>query len=451
MFFLSANKIRRIGLKCFGSFIEHGILGRKLQMICFLSQGEDNGYKVKRREWEEAYSNIEKKYTEIRLHRLWSTRIGEYVPRYLVALEDSQKNAKNGKLDVFVLSDCNNHNSRLSRIMSRYISIIDKENVDFWTYVLRRFPKVESYRFWEDYSERNKGRLFYSATTEHYFDLTQEEQEEGECKMVQMGVHEPFICVSSRDSTYLSHVCRDVDCRYHDCRDSDINKLKLAAEYCQDREIGMVRLGRDVGTKVNFKGCIDYANEYYDELMDIVLAKKCKFFVGDSHGLCSLPMVLNRPVALKNVVPAFVESFGSYPQNPENLMIFKKYFLKKENRFLSVAEMMKIDKIVKAGGTESYLQLGIEVVENSEEEILDLVSEMNERLDGNWRETPEDVKLQLEFKRLLTDWCKQEGLEEKIICIGKVGTKFLRKNSYLLPNTDCSQGEFRDKSEIGDR
>ena len=175
MFFWSANKIRRIGLKCFGPFIEYGILGRKLQMIYFLSQGEDSGYKVKRREWEEAYSNIEKKYTEIRLHRLWSTRIGEYVPRYLVALEDSQKNAKNGILDVFVLSDCNNHNSRLSRIMSRYISIIDKENVDFWTYVLRRFPKVESYKFWEDYSERNKSRLFYSATTEHYFDLTQEE------------------------------------------------------------------------------------------------------------------------------------------------------------------------------------------------------------------------------------------------------------------------------------
>ena len=74
----------------------------------------------------------------------------------------------------------------------------------------------------------------------------------------------------------------------------------------------------------------------------------------------------------------------------------------------------------------------IEVVENSAEEILDLVTEMNARLDGEWNETEEDIELQNKFQELYKQWYEQEGYSENAVLRAKVGALFLRKNPFLL-------------------
>lgn len=412
------------------SLLKYGFLGKRKQMEYYLSWEENTGYNVNKKKWEDTLQEIKKKYKEIRVHRLWSTRIGEYLVRYLPALEDSIKNAENGILDVFVLTDCVNHNSRLSKIMGRKIHIIDETNVDMWQYILLHFSNVKFYQYWNDYSIKKNDRLYFAEKTVQYFDLLEEEINEAWKKMKIMGLHGSFVCMSSRDSKYLATIEPEYDCSYHDYRDTDVNKFALSADYLSDKEITVVRMGRYVQDKVNFNNCIDYANEYYDELLDIVLAKECKFYVGDSHGLCFLPMILNRPVAFKNYIPVFLDS-ESYPFNPNNLFIFKKYYKKNEKRFLSVKEMMQIEKIVRYDG-HKYAEFGIEIVENSAEEILDLVMEMNARIDGEWVETPEDIVLQEKFQTIYKEWCMQQNYKESATLHMKAGTMFLRKNPFLL-------------------
>lgn len=416
----------------FGFLIKKGMIGRKQQVENILSQ-ENMGLGIRRREAKQLYTKIAKQYTEIRLHRLWSTRIGEYVPRYLTAVVDAERNNRRGILDVFVLTDCVNHNSRLSQIIGRKICLIDENNADIWEYVLCHFPRVEFTKYWNDYSERNKDRLLKPNQTIRYFKLTEEEKKEGEDKKKLMGLQGPFVCAQSRDAVYLSVIAPTVDYSYHDYRDTDINRLNLSANYLSEKGIAMVRMGRYVEGKAEFNNCIDYANEYYDELMDIVLTRECKFFVGDNCGLCVLPMVSNVPVALKNVVPAFYDVWGTYPQNPQNLFIFKKYYSKHKNRLLSIKEMMKIEKMI-AGKNRGpmYAKLGIELVENSAEEILDLVKEMNARIDGEWIETEEDIQLQKKYQSILKEWCKQKDIKTNAVFHGKVGAAFLRNNQFLL-------------------
>lgn len=416
----------------FLEFVErHGIFGRKRQVISCLSCGRYAGYNIKKKEWIQFYEMIQKQYTEIRLHRLWSTRVGEYGARYLAAVEDAQRNAAKGILDVFILSDCVNDNTRLSEIMGRNIHIIDKTNIDKWKYTLSRFPNVEFNKYWNDYEKTPKDVLLLSQNTFQYLQLTEEEEKEGQYKQKKMGLYAPFVCASSRDSAYLATIDSTYNWHYHDYRDSDINHLDRSAKYLAEKGITMVRMGRAVKDKVNFSNCIDYANQYYDELMDIFLMRECKFFVGDTSGVIFFPMALNRPCAFKNYVPSFIDGLEGLPYNPQNLRIFKKYYSLKENRFLSIREMMQIEKKCTFYGNK-YAELEIEMVENSSEEILDLVKEMNSRLDGEWRDTEEDVELQKKYQAIFNEWCAQEHLNENGIYHGRVGAMFLRKNSFLL-------------------
>jgi hypothetical protein len=65
-------------------------------------------------------------------------------------------------------------------------------------------------------------------------------------------------------------------------------------------------------------------------------------------------------------------------------------------------------------------------VENTSEEIKDLVVEMDERIKGTWQSTPVDDELQRRFQAL---WLPGEVDRE---CPVRIGTEFLRQNRHLL-------------------
>lgn len=419
---------------------KHGIFGRKEQVKFFLRRHIDAEWvwkDVDQAEAKQLCREICKQYSEIRLHIITqSDRIGEYISRYLVAVEDSNNNAEKGILDVFFLSDYINHNSRLTTIMGRNIHIIDERNIDIWGFVLAHFPKVELYKYLSDYSVRKfLERSLDPQNTAQYLWLTPEEEEEAKRKKELMGIHDTYVCVSSRDASYLATAQPDVDNSYNDYRDSDINNIDLAANYLADKQIMTVRMGRYVRDKADLGNCIDYANKYYDELMDIALMKECKFYVGDASGLAVIPETLNVPCALKNVVPIFLDGWRAVPQNPLNLFIFKKYYSKGKNRFLSISEIVEIDQIVTQCGNDinkKYVELGIEIIDNSAEEILDLVMEMNARLDGEWVETEEDIELQNKYRGIFNQWVERWHYDQCAVLQANIGALFLRKNSFLL-------------------
>ena len=74
-----------------------------------------------------------------------------------------------------------------------------------------------------------------------------------------------------------------------------------------------------------------------------------------------------------------------------------------------------------------YEQLGIEIVENTPEEIKALAVEMDERLKGTWQTTKEDEELQRRFWSIYRPHSLFHGT-----ILAHIGAEFLRQNRELL-------------------
>ena len=107
------------------------------------------------------------------------------------------------------------------------------------------------------------------------------------------------------------------------------------------------------------------------------------------------------------------------------LIIFKKFYLKNEKRFMSFQEMLSFE----FGGFDTnniFTNLGLELIENTTEEILAVTIEMDDRLNKTWVSNPEDEELQKQFWSLYGPGkLKSPNL--------RIGAIYLRNNKNLLP------------------
>ena len=128
---------------------------------------------------------------------------------------------------------------------------------------------------------------------------------------------------------------------------------------------------------------IDYAARFRvqcedPEFADVDLQAHSKFFVGCTAGICYLSHIFNVPIAWVNMIP-----LAECGRLDHDLFILKKYRHSREERFLTFPEMVDRgadwsrlwhDKL------QAYKEEGIEFVDSTAEEILDLVKEMPARL-----------------------------------------------------------------------
>ena len=186
----------------------------------------------------------------------------------------------------------------------------------------------------------------------------------------------------------------------------------------------MIRVGSIVGDlmKTDNPKIIEYAhNGYRTELLDIFLPANCYFFVGCGSGPDFIPIAFKRPEVFVNI--SQLEGITSWSSNC--LIIFKKPWIKQGKRFMALREVMELG-IGRINRTYELENMGIELVENSPEEILDVVIEMDERLKGTWENSEEDEELQRRFWNIF----KVNDLSKVIRA--RIGTKFLRQNKELL-------------------
>lgn len=254
--------------------------------------------------------------------------------------------------------------------------------------------------------------------------FTIEEEEKGKELLREMNV-EPeakFICFHSRDECYLEKESGGQGYSHNNYRDCSINNYLMAAEFLARKGIYAIRMGEIIKDKltVNNSKIIDYAPCYRSDFGDMYLPAKCKFFLGNTAGLALVPVIFNVPVAIANYIP-----LGYPPLSARDIFIPKKLWLTKNKRFLTFRE------IIEMGAhewqyTQNYLDNGIEVIENTPEEILELAKEMDARIDGRWVETEEDIELQTKYRQLFTPGIRGYGFKSRI------GSKFLRDNRNLL-------------------
>lgn len=235
-----------------------------------------------------------------------------------------------------------------------------------------------------------------------HLEFTPEEEAHGEAGLRTMGIPPgtPFVCLSVRDSAYLAaHLPRDWS--YHNYRDCDIQKYVLAAEELAERGYFVIRMGVVVkeAMKTTHPRIIDYVtNGTYDNFLDIYLGYKCAFCIGTGNGWDMVPSWgFRRPTLFTNVLPiGYVPSFSD-----KFIVTTKRHVLSGQHRELTVREIFEYG-VGFCTATSDYESQGVELIENTPEEIRDVVIEMAERLNGTWQPHEDDEGLQRRFWEIST-------------------------------------------------
>ena len=343
---------------------------------------------------------------------------------YLCEKDMEINNPKQRFLDIWYYNG-NICNMQLQKMWNRVLKIWPPYISSLIVMINSHLPGGELYTIpWRNEQGRDVNNVLELVPPHLYF--TRDEEEFGRIKLESMGVSSQslFVCFVGRDPNYLKLIYPNLDTSYHEYRNTDVKKYLLAAEDMVNRGYYMIRMGSVVvdALESNNPRIIDYAtNGQRSDFMDIYLGAKCHFFISVGTGIDSIPEIFRRPILYVNLVP--LEYAPSWGKN--SIFIPRKYWLDKEQRFMSFRE------IIESGAgrflfTTQYVDMGITLIENTPEEILEVTIEMDERLKGTWVTTEDDEDLQTRFWSLY----KPSELHGKIY--SRMGAAFLRKYQTLL-------------------
>jgi putative glycosyltransferase (TIGR04372 family) len=261
--------------------------------------------------------------------------------------------------------------------------------------------------------------------TQKVFELSHEHQEAGLQNLEKLGMSRDdwYVVLHVREPGYHTNPFhRDSQQTF---RNADLTNHYASIQHIVDRGGWVIRVG-DPGMSVlpNLEHVIDYVHtDIFADWMDLYLAANCRFMLATTSGPAYMPGLFGRHVVVVNATPF---GPGPDPDTSEAIVIPKPYYLDREHRLLSFAEVLEsglgwawLDRI--------YKEHGVRLLENSPDEILDAVKEMFDRLDGTVEYTEEDERRQRNFVELRHRW--DDGAAPTLT---RVGRDFLRKYEDLL-------------------
>ena len=344
-----------------------------------------------------------------------------------------------------------NKNKTINIYNNGHTSFVSNSKLlDMWSRVIRIYPK--SRYFWNIMNTFSFGKDHIIETTFHTRDVhgllentkshlvfSKNEIQEGKEQLSNMGISEQdkYVLMINRGDKFLKEGYipgKNIDFSYHSYRNSNINDYLPMAEMLTAKGNFVIRMGHLVSDLMKTKNpkIIEYdEGGYRTELLDIYLAAHCRYIIGSDTGYLAMPgWVFRKPIVFVNFSQLnYIEPFLS-----SWIIIFKKYWLKKENRFLKINEILE-SGVGKFNRTEEFQQKGIEVINNTPEEILDATDEMENRLNGTWKDSIDDEKLQKRFWSYFESKNNPGFFKPKYnsgIIKGRIGSRFLRSAQELF-------------------
>ena len=377
--------------------------------------------------WNKDVKKIRDKYDAIEIYPDLFGRIGETMSSYLLHLT-TLSNPKH--LKVLISTNYSKENKAVLKIMRRKIPIIMEDRYSYWIYIIFRNLNMAEVK----YAKRNDvvDKRIDPEYAKKTFLMSEVEKEEARKKFGRLGIKEEYVCIHNRDGAYLGDINT-----HHKYRMFPISCYSQMAKEFKKLGIPLVRVGQKTEKRVDFDNCIEFANDYYDELLDIYLTGHCKFWIGSEGGAYLLPRMQNIPVACVNVniLGIIAISYAYVPVRDDYIYIIRKYYSKRKKRYLSLWEILMVDSYV-SWDSRTYDKMEIQTEFNTEEEVYELAKEMNDRIDGTWVEIEEDKVLQEKYQNIMNEWMNLMGFNQNMTIKGSIGTKFLRDNKYLL---DCQE------------
>jgi putative glycosyltransferase (TIGR04372 family) len=217
--------------------------------------------------------------------------------------------------------------------------------------------------------------------------LTEEHRKRGYQLLAELGVPKGawFVGLHVRESSDRLNL-----------RNSDIASYRLAVEEIAKRDGWVLRMGdRSMRPLPTWPNTIDYVHSgRREDWMDVFLWAEGRFFIGTGSGPQLVPLTFGKPVAIANYGPIATIVCGK-----DDILLPKNYLSENQKQHLSLAERMRPEYAFNES-IRALAKFGIRVVDNSCEELRDLIIQMIDRLDGRDTETEQERVLQTQFNEL---------------------------------------------------
>ena len=375
----------------------------------------------------------------VRFCNLVSSRIGHFTVNtelYLCEKDLHIIETKQKYIDFFYFKDiCN---TQLAKMWRRKIKVLPRfllSPLHIVCLLLGRYlPALNDHIIKNIYdTDRDVNNIFDKAKVHLFF--TKNEKKIAKKKLEQFGLNEKskFVCLIVRDSTYLDNLLPENEWKYHDYRNWNINNFVMCAEKLAERGYFVFRMGKKVEKSIlsNNPKIIDYANSNLrSDFLDIYLGANCDFCISTTTGFDGIPLIFRRPILYLDVpiidLPTYSDRF---------LLLTKHHVWKENKKRLTLSEiLLNASDFFKK---EDFDKKGIDLVENTPEEISDVAMEMADRIEGVWLTNKQDEILQDKFWNLFLNLSNKK-LGHKIVnklhgkIKAKFGANFLRNNSMWL-------------------
>lgn len=327
----------------------------------------------------------------------------------------------------------------LSKMTGKGISVVTQDTVNFWRYFISKCPEVFTWDMnfygagWNSTANYN-----YQASAAPLIHLNADDEQRGAEQAKALGLLSEYICFSCRDSGYIidKNGYAPTERFIGSFRNADIENYRLSMSYLKQQGIQAVRMGAMVKKSFQASNAVDYAMQGYSGFMDVYLTAHCKFFVCNLSGITVFPMLLAKPILIVNaaLLTTKCDTIPCFSPN-RDFAILKKFWDKKTKKYLTLKKILsyeiagsKHDQVFPNGIFQAYLNDEIEVVENTQEEIYSAIQEMNERINGTYVDTSEDIALYDKYKKIV----HSIDFGDHVLSGWRLCAGYLRNNKWLL-------------------
>ena len=343
-------------------------------------------------------------FRDVRIHTIKNHRLGHFATNTELSYLNSKKRfrtTQKKQINVYCYQVKEHSNCHLAKMWERKLFVLSAPFGQLVYDIAKRFtPNLAVKSTAIDVS----GLLNAYNTSLTFLDSEMSEGLEFINKL-EMKLEKGFVCLNVRDSTYLAKSqstgwSADRDWSNHDYRDSDIKTYVAAAETLAELGYTVFRMGAIVKEALDsaHPRVIDYAtNGMRTEFLDIFLGAHCFFTVSTGSGWDSVVQLFRRPLILVNHLPLLNPALHTmnglvYPKSLRELTGINP---------LSLNEAVQLN-VAPAYSSKQFSDAGVEIRDLSSEELVEAVTEMAQRVEGTFVETPEQRGMQAKLKHILS-------------------------------------------------
>lgn len=372
----------------------------------------------------------------IKLCRLHSLKLGHYAINTEIHLCQLDKYYNTQSKRPFLIY-FNEHsiicNQQLYKMWKRIIRIYPRALIRPIFLLNRALPGGESHNIDIRSSSGRDVEGLLEKSSPH-IRLSDEEESFGAetLKLMGLPLGANFVIVNFRDSAYFDYLLGSgKDARDH-YRNADINSFSLAAEELSNRGYYVIRCGAKVECSFSKKNpmIIDYASSpWRSDLMDIYLGSKCSFAVSTGTGWDEIPSIFRKPVCYVNYCP--VSHLPTYNKN-DFILTKNHYDESEEGNLLSLRQIFRSSAHT-AFSCKDFKSAKIILKDNTAEELLDLVIEVDEKVIRRVKSTNAETALQERFRSIFKECLAAVGQSDLHGELrASYSEKFLSKNPSWL-------------------